>query len=132
MCPIVPPVPSSVGSQGGKDPKCMKLYVGNLPYQASEADLETFFAEAGVTVDSVSLVRDRFSGQARGFGFVEIHDNDAASRAISACNGKDLMGRALVVNEAQPRPPREGGGGRGGSGGRPQRGGSGRGRPPRW
>jgi cold-inducible RNA-binding protein len=89
-----------------------KLYVGNLPYQASEADLETFFTQAGVTVDSVNLMRDRFSGEARGFGFVQVSDGDM-DRAIQACNGRELMGRALVVNEA--RPARDsGGGGHGG------------------
>jgi len=101
----------------------MKLYVGNLPYQATEADIEGLFTEAGITLDSVSLVRDKFSGQARGFGFVEIGDDEQARRAISTCNGKDLLGRTLVINEAQQRPPREGG--RGGPGG-------GRGRQQRW
>jgi len=85
-----------------------KLYVGNLPYQASEADLENLFTQAGITVDSVNLMRDRFSGEARGFGFVQVADGDM-DKAIAACNGKQLMGRPLVVNEA--RPAREGGGG---------------------
>ena len=98
-----------------------KLYIGNLPYQATEADLQSWFAEAGVTVDTVTLMRDRYSGEARGFGFVELPDGDA-DRAIQGCNGKDFLGRTLVVNEA--RPLREGGGGGGGS--RP--GGAGRGR----
>jgi cold-inducible RNA-binding protein len=103
-----------------------KLYVGNLPYQASEADLENFFNQAGVTVDSVNLMRDRFSGEARGFGFVQVADEDM-DRAISACNGKQFMGRPMVVNEA--RPAREGGGGgaRGGGGGERRGGGGGRG-----
>ena len=94
----------------------MKLFVGNLPYSATEADLQNFFAQAGVTVDSVNVMRDRFSGEARGFGFVEITDDTAANHAIEACNGRDLMGRALVVNEARPMVPREGGGGGGGRG----------------
>jgi RNA recognition motif-containing protein len=81
----------------------MRLYVGNLPYQATEGDLESFFAEAGVAVDNVDLMRDKFSGQARGFGFVEIQDDGAADIAIQACNGKDLMGRRVVVNEARPK-----------------------------
>src|SRR5579883_2501341 len=72
----------------------MKLFVGNLPYAATEADITDFFAQAGVTVDSVNVMRDRFSGEARGFGFVEIHDDAAANRAIEACNGRDLMARA--------------------------------------
>ena len=89
-----------------------KLFVGNLPYGANETDVQTFFADAGVTVDSVTVMRDRFTGQARGFGFVEINDDAAAQRAVEACHGKELMGRAVVVNEARPMTPREGGGGR--------------------
>jgi len=98
----------------------MKLFVGNLPYAATEADVTDFFTQAGVTVDSVNVMRDRFTGEARGFGFVEIHDDAAANRAIEACNGRDLMGRALVVNEARPMVPREraGGGGERRGGGR--------------
>jgi RNA recognition motif-containing protein len=95
-----------------------KLFVGNLPYAANETDLQNFFAENGVTVDSVTVMRDRFTQQARGFGFVEINDDAAALRAVEACHGKDLMGRAVVVNEARPMSPREGGGG---GGGRPRR-----------
>ncbi len=114
----------------------MKLYVGNLPYQVTESDIQDWFSQAGVTVDSVNLVRDRFSGEPRGFGFVEIQNNEAGESAIRACNGKQFMGRAVVVNEARPQSPQGGGGGAGG-GGRP-RGGSGGGRgggprrPPRW
>jgi cold-inducible RNA-binding protein len=88
----------------------MKLFVGNLAYSATEADVTDFFTQAGVTVDSVNVMRDRFTGEARGFGFVEISDDGAANRAIEACNGRDLMGRAVVVNEARPMVPREGGG----------------------
>ena len=88
-----------------------KLFVGNLPYAATETDLQNFFAAHGVKVDSVTLMRDRFTGQARGFGFVEIGDDTAALRACDACHGKELMGRTLVVNEARPMTPREGGGG---------------------
>jgi RNA recognition motif-containing protein len=110
----------------------MKLFVGNLPYSATEADITDFFAQAGVTVDSVNVMRDRFTGEARGFGFVEINDDSAASHAIEACNGRDLMGRAMVVNEARPMVPREGHGGGGGrregGGGRRESGGNRRGR----
>src|SRR6202162_6006586 len=102
----------------------MKLFGGNLPYAATEADLTSFFAQAGVTVDTVNVMRDRFSGEARGFGFVEINDDTAANHAIEACNGRALMGRAMVVNEARPMVPREGHGG--GGGGR-REGGGGRG-----
>src|SRR5689334_24406717 len=96
----------------------MKLFVGNLPYAATEADITDFFTQAGVTVDSVNVMRDRFTGEARGFGFVEINDDGAANRAVEACNGRDLMGRALVVNEARPPEKRERSGGSGGGGGR--------------
>ena len=106
-----------------------KLFVGNLPYQASEADLESWFTGAGVNVGSVSLVRDRFSGEPRGFGFVEIEQDEEAEKAIISCNGQDLLGRTLVVNEARPmtdRAPMGGGGGRP-SGGNTSRGRSGSG-----
>jgi len=91
-----------------------KLFVGNLPYSANEQDVQNFFADNGVTIDSVTVMRDRFTGQARGFGFVEINDDSAAQQAVDACHGKELMGRVLVVNEARPMTPREGGGGGGG------------------
>ena len=106
----------------------MKLFVGNLPYSATEADITDFFTQSGVAVDSVNVMRDRFTGEARGFGFVEINDDSAANRAIEALNGRDLMGRALVVNEARPMVPREGRGGGGGGGERRGRGAGGRGR----
>jgi len=106
----------------------MKLFVGNLPYAATEADISDFFTQSGVAVDSVNVMRDRFTGEARGFGFVEINDDSAANRAIEALNGRDLMGRALVVNEARPMVPREGRGGGGGGGERRGRGAGGRGR----
>ena len=89
-----------------------KLFVGNLPYGANETDVQNLFAEAGVNVDSVTVMRDRFTGQARGFGFVEINDDAAAQRAVDYCHSKELMGRAVVVNEARPMAPREGGGAR--------------------
>ena len=101
----------------------MKLYVGNVPYQATETDLQDWFAQAGVKVDHVDVIRDRFSGEPRGFAFAEIGNDEDAMRAIQSCNGKDFQGRTLVVNEA--RPPREGGGGGRGPGGG---GGGGRGR----
>ena len=97
-----------------------KLFVGNLPYSANETDIQNFFTDHGVAVDSVTVMRDRFTGQARGFGFVEINDDGVALRAVEACHGKDLMGRTLVVNEARPMAPREGGGG-GGRGPRRER-----------
>jgi cold-inducible RNA-binding protein len=93
-----------------------KLYVGNLPFQATEEQLTTLFSQTGVTAANVTLVRDRFSGQPRGFGFVEINNDEEADRAVQGLNGHDFMGRNIVVNEA--RPPREGGGGGAGGGGR--------------
>jgi len=107
-----------------------KLYVGNLPFQVSEDDISGWFTQAGVTPSNVTLIRDRFSGQPRGFGFVEINNDEEADRAVQSLNGQDLMGRKVVVNEA--RPQREGGGGgrgggRGGYGGGRGGGGGGRG-----
>ena len=95
-----------------------KLYIGNLPYQATEADLQNWFVQAGISVDSVTLMRDRYSGEARGFGFAELADGEA-DKAIQSCNGKEFMGRTLVVNEARPMAAREAGGG--GGGGRSRR-----------
>ncbi len=89
-----------------------KLYVGNLPFSANEATVRSMFAEFG-TVQSLSLVTDRETGQPRGFGFIEMSDSDAA-RAMQSLNGKDFGGRPLKVNEAQERAPRSGGGGFGG------------------
>ncbi len=102
-----------------------KLYVGNLSFKATEEQVQELFAEAGVHPDSLTLLRDRFTGQPRGFGFAEIRDDAEAEKAIAALNGKNFLGRALVVNEA--RPMQEGGGGRGGHGGHGGRHGGGRG-----
>jgi RNA recognition motif-containing protein len=88
-----------------------KLFVGNLPYQASETELQSWFTQAGVNADSVSIVRDRFSGEPRGFGFVEIGNDEEAEKAIASCNGQDFLGRTLVVNEARPMTDRSSGGG---------------------
>ncbi len=85
-----------------------KIYVGNLPFTANEAEVRTLFAQYG-TVESVSLITDRDTGRPRGFGFVEMSNADAA-RAIQGLNGKDMSGRALKVNEAQERSNNRGGG----------------------
>jgi cold-inducible RNA-binding protein len=90
-----------------------KIYVGNLPFSATDTELRDLFAQHG-TVDSVSLPTDRETGRPRGFGFIEMNQADAA-RAIQALNGKNLGGRPLRVSEAQDKP-RGGGGGRGGGG----------------
>src|SRR5580692_4110610 len=89
-----------------------KLFVGNLPYAANETDVHNFFSSQGVAVDTVTVMRDRFTGQARGFGFVEIQDDAAAQAAVDNCHGKELMGRTVVVNEARPMASRAEGGGR--------------------
>lgn len=102
-----------------------KLFVGNLPYSATEADVENFFTQSGVTADSVNVMRDRFTGEARGFGFVEIGNDADAARAIESLNGRDLLGRAVVVNEARPMAAREGRGGAGGGNRRSSGGGDG-------
>ncbi len=87
----------------------MRLFIGNLPFGATEEDINSLFSQSGVTADSVQVMRDKFSGKSRGFGFAEIKDADAANQVINACNGRDLMGRALVVNEARPSVPNGGG-----------------------
>ena len=79
-----------------------KLYVGNLPFSATEDAVRTLFAAHG-TVEKVSLINDRDTGRPRGFGFIEMSNSDA-SRAMQALNGKDYDGRALKINEAQDRP----------------------------
>jgi len=94
-----------------------KLYVGNLPFQASETELQELFTNAGISVTTITLVRDRQTGDPRGFGFVEIASDEEAERAIQSLNGQELLGRRLIVNEARPPRERGFGGGRGGGGG---------------
>jgi cold-inducible RNA-binding protein len=89
-----------------------KLYVGNLPFETSESDLQTLFESAG-GVASVNIVRDRATGQARGFAFVEMNDDDGARRAITEFDRREFGGRSLTVNEAKPMAPRGNGGGGG-------------------
>lgn len=105
-----------------------KLYVGNLPYDTSEADLQNLFAGAG-NVDSVNVMRDMATGRARGFAFVEMGTDEEAQQAISMLNDKPFGGRNLTVNEAKPKTSSGGFGGGGGYGGG---GGGGRKREPRW
>jgi cold-inducible RNA-binding protein len=93
-----------------------KLYVGNLPFKATEQDLADWFTQAGVSGPNITLVRDQATGQLRGFGFVEVTNDEEAARAVQSLNGQDFMGRNVVVNEARPRES-GGGGGRGGYGG---------------
>lgn len=87
-----------------------KLYVGGLAYSVTEQELEALFAEAGKVV-SVAVIKDRDSGQSKGFGFVEMADDAEADEAIKNLNGKDLSGRAIMVNEARPQEDRRSGGG---------------------
>jgi len=98
-----------------------KLYVGGLPYSVTEGQLQEIFAAHG-TVESAKVIADKFTGQSRGFGFVEMSSGAEAQKAIEALNGTQLDGRTLVVNEAKPMQRRDGGGGGGGgarrSGGR--------------
>lgn len=100
-----------------------KLYVGNLPYEVGENDLQELFARVG-GVDSVNVMRDQATGRARGFAFVEMSTEEGAQKAITELHDAQLGGRNLTVNEARPRPARSGGFGGGG--------GSHRRREPRW
>lgn len=103
-----------------------KLYVGNLPFSATEASLTDMFSKVG-SVDSATLITDRDTGRSKGFGFVEMSTEDEAQKAIAELNGKELDGRTLTVNEARPKEPRSGGFGGGGGGGGRRDGGGGRG-----
>ena len=105
-----------------------KIYVGNLPWSTTSADLEQMFAPHG-PVRSAEVISDRETGRSRGFGFVEMETNEGLQAAIAALNGHEMNGRPLTVNEARERSPRPGGGGRssggGGGGGRGYGGGGG-------
>ncbi|MBI5673229.1 MAG: RNA-binding protein [Nitrospira sp. CG24B] len=103
-----------------------KIYVGGLPYSATEQQLSDLFAAHGA-VASARIITDKFTGQSRGFGFVEMSADAEAQAAITALNGSEMGGRTLTVNEARPQEPRTGGGGggRGGFGGGGGRSGSG-------
>jgi RNA recognition motif-containing protein len=92
-----------------------KLYVGNLPFEATEADLQALFESAG-QVSTINIIRDRATGQARGFAFVEMSDTEGAQRAIRELDKHQYGGRSLTVNEAKPMAPRGNGGGGGGFG----------------
>jgi RNA recognition motif-containing protein len=93
----------------------VKIYVGNLSRDTTDSDLQKAFEAFGAVL-SVTIVKDKFSGQSRGFGFVEMPNNEEAQAAIDGLNGNEFMGRALNVNEARPRPDHRGGGKRGGGG----------------
>ena len=113
-----------------------KLYVGNLSFRVTSEDLQEYFGAAGA-VESANVVFDRETGRSRGFGFVEMADEDSANNAIAQFNGQEYDGRNIVVNEARPREDRGGfGGGGNGGGGRGRGGynggGDGGGRSERW
>lgn len=93
-----------------------KIYVGNLPFQITEADLSNMFAEIG-PVESVQIITDRDTGRSKGFGFVQMADDAAAEKAIAQFNGHEVGGRSLTVNEAKPMSKKDFGS-RGGGGGR--------------
>lgn len=97
-----------------------KLYVGGLSYSTTSESLREYFAQCG-TVESATVITDKFSGQSRGFGFVEMSTNEEAQAAIAKLNEQAFEGRRITVNIANPQAPRSGGGSRGG-----------RGRAPRW
>ena len=90
-----------------------KLYIGNLPFSATEQSLTDLFSQAG-TVSSVKIITDRDTGRSKGFAFIEMSTDAEAAKAISSYNGTDNGGRPMTVNEAKPMAPREGGGGGGG------------------
>ena len=94
----------------------MKIYVGNLPFDATQSSLQDLFAQHG-QVESVSLITDRETGQPRGFGFVDMPQQSEANKAIESLNGQEFGGRRQNINEAKPRESRPSGGGYGGGGG---------------
>lgn len=106
----------------------MDIYVGNLPYKTDGSELEELFGQYG-TVDRVHMIADRQTGRPKGFGFVTMNDASEANSAIEALNGRDMDGRPMKVNEAQPREDRRSGGGGGGGGFRNRDGGNGGFRP---
>ena len=103
-----------------------RLYVGNLPYETGETELQELFGRAG-NVESVKVMRDMATGRARGFAFVEMSTDEEAAKAITELNAHQIGGRGLTVNEARPKPERSGGFGGGGGGGDSRRR-----REPRW
>src|SRR5215510_9182407 len=107
-----------------------KLYVGNLPFSATDDSLRELFAQSG-SVNSATIITDRDTGRSKGFGFVEMSSDQEAADAITKFNGTNFEGRSVTVNEARPMAPREGGGGGRGFGGGGDRGKRGAGRQ-RW
>ena len=108
-----------------------KIYVGGLPYSATEQEMSDLFGQHGA-VTSARIITDKFTGQSRGFGFVEMSSDAEAQAAITALNGAEMGGRTLTVNEARPQEPRTGGGGGGFGGGGGRGGAGGGGKRDRW
>lgn len=94
----------------------INIYVGNLPFSTTDTELEDLFSQFG-TVSRAAIITDRETGRSRGFGFVEMDDEEEGKKAIAEMNEKEFNGRNLTVNEARPRAPRPGGGGGGYGGG---------------
>jgi len=113
LCPLDKSIPTSqaIVETARRAKMGAKLYVGNLSYSVTEERLQQHFAQHGSVV-SARIITDKFSGRSKGFGFVEMGSDEEAERAISALNGTDFEGRNIVVSEARPQAPREGGGGR--------------------
>jgi RNA recognition motif-containing protein len=97
-------------------PNVINIYVGNLPFSTTDTELEDLFSQFG-TVSRAAIITDRETGRSRGFGFVEMENDEEGKKAIAEMNEADFNGRNLTVNEARPRAPRTGGGGYGGGGG---------------
>ncbi len=91
----------------------MNIFVGSLPFKIEEGDLQTIFEEYG-EVTSVRIITDKFSGRSKGFGFIDMPNDEEAKKAIENLNGAELEGRTIVVNQSEERKPREGGFNRGG------------------
>ena len=91
-----------------------KLYVGNLEYKTTEDDLRSYFEGNGIQTKSVTLIKDKYTGQAKGFGFVEVDSEETIQKAVEAMDGKEFNGRKLTVNKAKPMKDRSNGGGGGG------------------
>ena len=94
----------------------INIYVGNLPFSTTDTDLEDLFSQFG-TISRAAIITDRETGRSRGFGFVEMENDEEGKKAIAEMNEKEFNGRNLTVNEARPRAPRTGGGGYGGGSG---------------
>ncbi len=98
-----------------------KLYVGNLDFNTTEDEIKSHFEQKGIQTKSITLIKDKYTGRAKGFGFVEVESEDVLQKAIEALDGHELNGRKLTVNKARPPRERSGGSGFGGGGGRHSR-----------